>query len=300
MKRHGRAGVVVAGVWSILLLVGCTRPPASTPSPVAPEPTPDADPRPAADAQTKAAADEVVDLEALIADPTAALPGTLVRRGRYDVRRLRPKGGFVVAMTEELEVHALGDRHVGRIARKGDLAPPSLLVFLTDDEGRLVHAIWRGLPGTGDVEHEFGEITARSDGPKLEIVRKRGLSSSIQRVTVPDAWTLDGALALELLPLWSTAATARPEQAEWVAIRLAPGTKPTRVRLAQRGKESLPVGGHEIDAWRYQAVGEAPLSAMIWVDAQGLVVRRLEQPAGDESTQQDTIYVPLSGDRLFR
>lgn len=289
--------VVAAGMGSLLLLVGCTRSPHPTPSPVAPGSTEVADPQPAA---ADAAPGEAIDLEALIADPAAALPGALVRHGRYDVRRLRDKGGFVVAMTEELEVHALGGRFVGRVARKSDLAPPSLLVFLTDHEGRLEQMIWRGLRGTGDVEHEFGEITARSDGPTLEVVRKRGLSASIQRVTVPGAWTLDGALALELLPLWSTAAQAPPAQVEWVSIRLPPGIKPERVRLAQRGKETITVGGHEVDTWRYQAMGAAPVSAMIWVDEQGLVVRRLEQAAGEEGTQWDTIYVPLAGDRLFR
>lgn len=289
--------MVSSGASSLLLLVGCARSPHPTPSPVVPGQAAVADPKPAAEAEV---APDEVDLEALIADPVAALPGARMRHGRYDVRRLRDEGGFVVAMTEELEVHELGDRLVGRIARKGDQAPPSWLVFLTDDAGRLEHMIWRGLPGTGDVEHEFGEITARSEGPKLEIVRKRGLSASIQRVTVPGAWTLDGALALELLPLWSAAATARPEQAQWVSIRFEPGTKPEHVRLAQRGKETLTVGGHEIDAWRYQAMGAAPRSAMIWVDEQGLVVRRLEQAAGEEGKQWDTIYVPLTGDRLFR
>lgn len=298
MKRHGRIGVVAAGASSLLLLVGCTRSP--PPKQVAPSPTAVADPQPAADAEADAALDEGVELEALIADPAAALPGALVRHGRYDIRRLRDKGGFVVAMTEALEVHELGGRFVGRVSRKGDLAPPSSIVFITDQGGRLEQMIWRGLPGTGDVEHEFAEITARSDGPKLEVVRRRGLSTSIQRLTVPGAWTLDGALALELLPLWSVTAAARPEQAEWVSIRLPAGLEPKRVRLAQRGKETINVGGHEVDTWRYQAAGAAPVSAMIWVDEQGLVVRRLEQAAGDEGTQWDTIYVPLIGDRLSR
>lgn len=42
-------------------------------------------------------------------------------------------------------------------------------------------------------------------------MRTKGLSSSIQRVTIAGAWTLDGALALEHLPLWSASSTARPE-----------------------------------------------------------------------------------------
>jgi hypothetical protein len=304
MKRRGRVGVVVAGASALLSFGGCTRAPRPEPSPVTPSPT-------TADAATAdTATDEVVDLEALIADPAAALPGALVRRGRYDFRRLRGKGAAAVAMTEELEIHALGERRVGRIARKGERSPPSLLVFLTDHEGRLAQLIWRGLPGTGDVEHEFSEITARSDGPSLEIVRKRGLNTSIQRVTVAGAWTLDVALALELLPLWSAAATARPEQAppeqappeqvEWVSIRTSPGTQPERVSLARRGKETLTVGGHEVVTWRYQPAGSAPLSAMIWVDDEGLVVRSLEQEAGEGGTQWDTIYVPLTGDRLLR
>lgn len=286
--------MVAAAASSLPWLVGCTRSPHPEPSPVAPAV---ASPQP--DAEAGAAADEAVELEPLIADPTAALPGALVRHGRYDIRRLRDKGGFVVAMTEELEVHALGRRFVGRVSRRGDLAPPSVLVFLTDEGGRLEQMIWRGLPGA-DVEHEFGKITARSDGPKLEITRMRGLSASIERMTVRGAWTLDGALALELLPLWSATATARPEQAQWVSIRLAPGLEPKPVRLAQQGKETIAVGGHEVDAWRYQAVGTAPVSAMIWVDEQGLVVRRLEQAEGEGGTQWDTIYVPLTGDRLFR
>jgi hypothetical protein len=299
MKRRGRVGVVVAGASLLLWLGGCTR--ASRPAP-SPGPTTPAD-APADAAPSEEA--EAVDLEALIADPAAALPGTPVRHGRYDFRRLRDEGGFVVARTEALEVHALGSRLVGRVTREGERSPPSVLVFLTDAEGRLAQLVWRGLPGRGDVEHEFGEITARSDGATLEVVRKRGLSTSTQRVTVPGAWTLDVALALEQLPLWSVAAAAPPAQGlpaqvEWVAIDVSPEAKPERVRLAQRGKETLAVGGHEIDTWRYQTAGTAPLSAMLWVDAQGWVVRRLDQAASDEGTQWDTIYVPLAGDRLSR
>jgi hypothetical protein len=273
---------------SIVLLGGC----ASSP---APGPTPVGDPPPAADARADPANDVVVDLEALIADPTAALPGTPVRHGRYDVRQLMHEGGFVVAMTEDLEVHALGGRFVGRVARKSDATPmpPSILVFVTDDQRRLQRVIWHGLRGTSAVEHEFSRITASSDGPKLEVVRTKGLSSSIQRVTVPGAWTLDGALALELLPLWSATPTARPDGAEWVSIRLESGVAPERIRLAPRGKETIEVGGHEVEAWRYQAVTDSPLSAMVWVDLQGFVMRKLEQSAGEASTTWDTIYVPL-------
>jgi hypothetical protein len=291
MEWHGRSCVIRWVASSILLLGGCASSPGSKPSPSEPDPK-SVDPAP----------DVVIDLEVLVSDPAAALPGTLVRHGRYDVRQLMHEGGFVVAMTEELEVHELGGRFVGRIASKSDQTPmpPSILVFVTDDQGRLEHVLWQGLPGTGEVVHEFSRISARSDGPKLEIVRTKGLSSLIQRVTVPGAWTLDGALALELLPLWSPAPTARPEQAEWVSIPLELGSKPERIRLAQRGKETLTVGGHEVDAWRYQAVADAPLSAMVWVDEQGLVVRELEESEGEGSTQWDTIYVPLAGDRLSR
>jgi hypothetical protein len=283
---------------SILLLVGCARSPGPKPSPPEPDPKSVDGAKPAADP----ANDVVIDLEILASDPAAALPGTLVRHGRYDVRQLMPDRGFVVAMTEELVVHELGGRFVGRIASKGDEMPmaPSFLVFVTDDQGRLEHVIWQGLPGASDVTHEFSKITARSDGPKLEIVRTKGLSSSIQRVTVPGAWTLDGSLGLELLPLWSAAATARPEQAEWVSIQLQPVAKAERIRLAQRGKETITVGGHEVDVWRYQAVADSPLTAVVWVDEQGLAVRRLEQSEGEADTQWDTIYVPLAGDRLSR
>jgi hypothetical protein len=296
MKRHGRTGLIRSGAWSLLLLVGCARSRGSEPSPSTP------DPNPAADAQADSAADVAIDLEALASDPAAALPGTVVRHGRYDVRQLLHERGFVVAMTEELEVHELGGRFVGRIASKSDETPmpPSVLVFVTDDQGRLERVSWRGLPGSSTVEHEFDQITARGDGPKLEVVRTKRLSSFIQRVTVPGAWTLDGALALEYLPLWSPAPTTPPEQAEWVSIQLQAGPKPARIRLAQRGKEPIKVGGHEIDTWRYQAVTEAPLSAVVWVDEHGLVVRRLEQSEGEASTQWDTIYVPLAGDRLAR
>ena len=300
MERHARIGVTRLVVSSILLLVGCAGSRRPETAPPEPEPKAAAGPTPAADAQADPAPDVVIDLEALSADPQAALPGTLVRHGRYDVRQLKQDRGFVVAMTEELVVHELGGRRVGRIASKGDETPPSFLVFVTDAQGRLEHLIWQALPNTTEVTHEFSRITARSDGPKLEIVRTRGLQSSIQRVTVPDAWTLDGALALELLPLWSAAATARPEQAEWVSIQLQPVAKAQRVRLAQRGKETLKVGGHEVDAWRYQAVTDSPLSAVIWVDEQGLVVRRLETADGEASTQWDTIDVPLAGDWLSR
>lgn len=300
MERHARIGVIRLAVSSILLLVGCAGSRRPEPTPPEPGPKTAAGATPAADAQADSAPDVAIDLEALASDPEAALPGALVRHGRYDVRQLKPERGFVVVVTEELVVHELGGRSVGRIASKGDETPPSSLVFVTDDQGRLEQLIWQSLPGASDVTHEFSRITARSDGPKLEIVRTRGLSSSIQRVTVPGTWTMDGALALELLPLWSTAATERPEQAEWVSIQLQPVAKAGRVRLAQRGKETLKVGGHEIDTWRYQAVSESPLSAVIWVDEQGLVVRRLEQAEGEADTQWDTIYVPLAGDRLSR
>lgn len=300
MKRHGRIGVICSGA-SLLLLVGCASSSKPKPSPSEPGPKPaaeaKADPKPA-----DPTSDEVIDLEALISDPKAALPGKVMRHGRYDVRQLMHEGGFVVAMTEELEVHELGGRVVGRIASKSDETPmpPSLLVFVTDDQKRLAHVIWRGLRGTSAVTHEFSQISARADGPKLEIVRTKGLSSAIQRLTVPGAWTLDGALALEHLPLWIASATARPEQAEWVSVELLPGPKPERIRLAQQGKETIKVGGHEIAAWRYQAVAEAPVSSVIWVDEQGFVVRRLVHEEGDASTQWDTIYVPLAGDRLSR
>jgi len=286
---------------SILLLVGCTRSPGPKPSPPEPDPKSAADPKPAADAQADPASNVVIDLEALAADPAAVLPGELVRHGRYDVRQLMHEG-FVVAMTEELEVHELGGRFVGRIASKADETPmpPSFVVFVTDDQGRLEHVIWQALPGTSAVAHEFDRVAARSDGPKLEIMRARGLSSSIQRVEVPGVWTLDGALALELLPLWSAAPTERPEQAQWVSLSLESVSKPARIRLARRGKEPLKVGGHDVETWRYQAVTEGPLSAVIWVDEHGLVVRRLEQEEGEASTQWDTIYVPLAGDRLSR
>jgi hypothetical protein len=300
MERHGRIRVIRLVASSILLLGGCAGSRGPEPSPSEPDPKSAAGAKPAAEADP--APDVVIDLEVLAADPAAALPGTLVRHGRYDVRQLMHEGGFVVAMTEELVVHELGGRFVGRIASKSDETPmpPSFLVFVTDDGGRLERVIWQGLPGTSVAEHEFSRISARSDGPKLEIERTKRLSSSIQRVTVPGAWTLDGALALELLPLWSAAATARPEQAEWVSIQLQPVSKPERIRLAQRGKETIKVGGHEVDVWRYQAVGESPLTAVVWVDEQGLVVRRLEQSEGEASTQWDTIYVPLAGDRLSR
>lgn len=298
--------MIGSGVASLLLLVGCAGSPAPQPSPAGPDAKSGAGAQPAADSAADSAADpasdEVVDLEALVSDPAAALPGTPLRHGRYDVRQLMHEGGFVVAMTEELEIHALGGRIVGRITSKSDETPmpPSRLVFLTDDQGRLAHVIWRGLPGTSAVAHEYGQVSARADGPKLEIVRTKGLSSSIQRVTVAGAWTLDGALALEHLPLWSTSSTARPEQAEWVAIEHLPGPKPQRVQLAQRGKETITVGGREVATWRYQAVAEGPVSSVIWVDEQGFVVRRLEHEDGDASTQWDTIYVPLAGDRLSR
>lgn len=279
--------------WSLVLLGGCASTPALGPTPVG-------GPPPAADARVDPAHDVVVDLEALIADPTAALPGTLVRHGRYDVRRLLHEGGFVVAMTEELELHTLGGRFVGRVASKGDAVPPSILVFVTDAQGRLQQVIWQGLQGTGAAEHELDRVTASSDGPKLEIVRTRGLSSSIQRVTTPGAWTLAGALALDLLPLWSATPTAQPDGAEWVSMKLQPGFAPERIRLAPHGKETIEVGGREVEAWRYQAVTDSPLSAMVWVDEQGFVVRSLEQSAGEGSMQWDTIYVPLPGDRLAR
>lgn len=295
MERHGRMRVIRRVASSIVLLGGCASSPALGPKPVG-------GPPPAAGAPADPAHDVVVDLEALIADPTAALPGTLVRHGRYDVRQLMHEGGFVVAMTEELEVHALGGRFVGRVASKSDATPmpPSILVFVTDDQRRLQQVIWHGLKGTSAAEHEFSRITASSDGPKLEIVRTKGLSSSIQRVTVPGAWTLDGALALDLLPLWSAPPTARPDGAEWVSIQLESGVAPERIRLAPHGKETIEVGGREVEAWRYQAVTESPVSAMVWVDEQGFVVRSLEQSAGEASMRWDTIYVPLPGDRLAR
>lgn len=300
MKRHGRIGVIRLGASLLVLLVGCVRSTAPEPSPPASDPRSVAGAEPAADA--RAEPDVVIDLEALAADPGAELPGTMVRHGRYDVRQLRHGGGFVVAMTEELEVHELGGRFVGRIASKGDETPmaPSFMVFVTDDQGRLAHVIWRGLPSTSAVTHEYGEVTARSDGPKLEIVRTKGLTSSIQRLTIAGAWTLDGALALEHLPLWSAAPMTPPEQSEWISIQLQAVAKPARIRLAQRGKETIKVGGHEVDAWRYQSVAEAPLSSVVWIDEHGLVVRRLEDSEGDADTQWDTIYVPLAGDRLSR
>lgn len=300
MTWHGRIGVIRWGASLLVLLVGCVRSTGPEPSPPVPDPKSVAGAEPAASAGAEP--DVVVDLEALAADPAAELPGTLVRHGRYDVRRLKHGGGFVVAMTEELEVHQLGGRVVGRIASKGDETPmaPSFMVFVTDDQGRLEHVIWRGLPSTSAVTHEFSEVTARSDGAKLEIVRTKGLTSSIQRLTITGAWTLDGALAVEHLPLWSAAPMTPPEQVEWVSIQLQAVAKPARIRLAQRGQETITVGGHEVDAWRYQSVAEAPLSSVIWVDAHGLVVRRLESSEEDAGTQWDAIYVPLAGDRLSR
>ena len=213
-----------------------------------------------------------------------------------------------IAFMSSLTLHSStgGGSSASPITCVSNLMPPSLpldsslLVFVTDDQKRLAHVIWRGLRGTSAVAHEFSQISARADGPKLEIVRTKGLSSAIQRLTVPGAWTLDEALALEHLPLWIASATARPEQAEWVSIELLPGPKPQRIRLAQQGKETIKVGGHEIATWRYQAVAEAPVSSVIWVDEQGFVVRRLVHEEGDASTQWDTIYVPLAGDRLSR
>ena len=129
MERHARIGVIRLVVSSILLLVGC----ASSPGP---DPKAVAGAKPAEDAQADPAKDVVIDLEALASDPAAALPGTLVRHGRYDVRQLMHEGGFVVAVTEELVVHELGGRFVGRIASKSDETPmpPSLLVFAVSSE----------------------------------------------------------------------------------------------------------------------------------------------------------------------
>jgi hypothetical protein len=255
-------------------------------------------------AQADAAAPAAIDLEALASDPAAALPGTRVRHGIYEVRQAMHEGGFVVAMTEELAIHELGGRFVGRIASKSDATPmpPSYLVFTTDEQRRLDRVIWRGLKGTSAVEHEYGQASFRDDGPELEIVRHKAaaLSSSTQRMAVPDAWTLAGTVALEYLPLWAEASVAKPQKAQWVTVGLEPEAERQPTRLEHRGKQTIAVGEHEIEASRYETLGEGP-PVQIWVDEQGLVVRRLEPSEDDESaTGWETIYVPLPGDPLAR
>jgi hypothetical protein len=302
MSPHRRLGVALLVASPLLLLAACK-------SSSAPDPSPS---QPGVDVATKAppgakgedAPPAAIDLEALSSDPTAALPGTLVRHGRYEVRQALHEGGFVVSMTEELAIHELGGRFVGRIASKSDETPmpPSFLVFVTDDQRRLEHVIWRGLKGTSAVAHEFSRASFRDDGPELEIVRHEAaaLSSSIQRMKLSEAWTLAGTVALEYLPLWSEASVAEPLKAQWVSLRLEPDAERQPIRLEHRGKQTIEVGKHEVEASRYETLGKGP-PVQIWVDEQGLVVRRLE-PSEDDGAQTgwETIYVPLPGDPLAR
>jgi hypothetical protein len=294
MSLHERFGMVLLAA-ATLLLAGCK--PVADAKPIAPT-------QPLASAQVETAPPAAIDLEALSSDPAAVLPGTLVRHGRYEVRQSMHEGGFVVAMTEDLTVHELDGRFVGRIASASAETPmpPSFLVFVTDDQRRLEHVIWRGLKGTSAVDHEFSRVSFRDDGPELEIMRNAAglLSSSIERVSTADTWTFNGAVALEYLPLWSEAPATRPKKAAWVSLRLHPDDKAERVQLELRGKQKLAVGQHEVEASHYETVGKGP-SVEVWVDEQGLVVRRLEPSEDDESeTGWETIYVPLPGDPLSR
>jgi hypothetical protein len=329
MSSHERLGVILLAA-APLLLAGCNGSPAPDPSrsqpgvearPIAdeksvPNAEPSADtkaataiepsPTPKVDAaipKVDAAAPPTIDLGALSSDPAVALPGTLVRHGRYEVRQAMHEGGFAVSMTEELAVHELGGRFVGRIASASDATPmpPSFLVFVMDDQRRLEHVIWRGLPGTSVVEHEFIRVSLRTEGPELVIVRKKGMfSSAIERVKVADAWALGGTVALEYLPLWSETPAARPQKAQWVSFQLLFDADRKRVQLEHRGKQKITVGKHEVEASHYETVGKGP-KVEVWVDEQGLVVRRLE-PSEDDETQTgwETIYVPLPGDPLSR
>lgn len=324
MRRRRRTSVSLSV--AALLLYGCDRSPAPAPTPSPPPPSAAATPTPHAEPAAVAAPQspsvaavppsspqpdpappvvETIDIEALAATPTTALPGTLVRRGRYDVRQSMLEGGLVVAMTEELTIHELGGRFVGRIASQSDATPmpPSFVVFATDEHRRLQHVIWRGLQGTSAVEHELSRASFRTDGTGVEIVRtKSPASSSTERATSSDAWTLRGPVALEYLPLWSVAPAARSAKAEWSSLGLEPDSGPERIELQPRGKEALEVGGHEIDTWHYATVKKKSAPSFdVWIDEQGLVMRRLEVDDDEMGpTRWDTIYVPLPGDPLSR
>jgi hypothetical protein len=321
MRRHRRTGVTLS--IAALLLGGCDRSPTPAPSPASPSaaatPAPDAEPAAVAAPQSPSVgavpppstqpdpappAVETIDLEALAATPSATLPGTLVRRGRYDVRQSMLEGELVVAMTEELTIHELGGRFVGRIASQSDNTPmpPSFVVFATDDLRHLQHVIWRGLQGTSAVEHELSRASFRTDGTEVEIVRtKSPLSSSTEQAAISGAWTLRGPTALEYLPLWSVAPAARSAKAEWSSLGLEPDSGPERIQLEPRGKKAFAVGGHEIDTWHYKtAKKKSAPSVELWIDEQGLVMRRLEVSKGELETRWDTIYVPLPGDPLSR